>query len=210
MNSMQFSGKNVEEAIANALRELNVTEDKITYEVIEEGTKGLLGLIGTKPAIIEVTMKPVERDLKVEATRFLAGIFENMDITAEMDAVLEDNLLKIDISGPKMGLVIGYRGETLDSLQYLTSLVVNKKREGEYVRVILDTEGYRKKREETLERLAEKTAYKVKKYRRSMKLEPMNPYERRIIHSKLQKIEGIATHSVGDEPFRRVVIELDK
>jgi spoIIIJ-associated protein len=207
---MQFSGKNVEEAIANALRELNVTEDKITYEVIEEGTKGLLGLIGTKPAIIEVTMKPVERDLKVEATRFLAGIFENMDITAEMDAVLEDNLLKIDISGPKMGLVIGYRGETLDSLQYLTSLVVNKKREGEYVRVILDTEGYRKKREETLERLAEKTAYKVKKYRRSMKLEPMNPYERRIIHSKLQKIEGIATHSVGDEPFRRVVIELDK
>jgi len=210
MNSMQFSGKNVEEAIANALRELNVTEDKITYEVIEEGTKGLLGLIGTKPAIIEVTMKPVERDLKVEATRFLAGIFENMDITAEMDAVLEDNLLKIDISGPKMGLVIGYRGETLYSLQYLTSLVVNKKREGEYVRVIRDTEGYRKKREETLERLAEKTAYKVKKYRRSMKLEPMNPYERRIIHSKLQKIEGIATHSVGDEPFRRVVIELDK
>jgi spoIIIJ-associated protein len=207
---MQFSGKNVEEAIANALRELNVTEDKITYEVIEEGTKGLLGLIGTKPAIIEVTMKPVERDLKVEATRFLAGIFENMDITAEMDAELEDNMLKIDISGPKMGLVIGYRGETLDSLQYLTSLVVNKKREGEYVRVILDTEGYRKKREETLERLAEKTAYKVKKYRRSMKLEPMNPYERRIIHSKLQKIEGIATHSVGDEPFRRVVIELDK
>ena len=210
MNSMQFSGKNVEEAIANALRELNVTEDKITYEVIEEGTKGLLGLIGTKPAIIEVTVKPVERDLKVEATRFLAGIFENMDITAEMDAELEDNMLKIDISGPKMGLVIGYRGETLDSLQYLTSLVVNKKREGEYVRVILDTEGYRKKREETLERLAEKTAYKVKKYRRSMKLEPMNPYERRIIHSKLQKIEGIATHSVGDEPFRRVVIELDK
>ena len=210
MNSMQFSGKNVEEAIANALRELNVTEDKITYEVIEEGTKGLLGLIGTKPAIIEVVMRPVERDLKVEATRFLSGIFENMDITAEMDAELEDNMLKIDISGPKMGLVIGYRGETLDSLQYLTSLVVNKKREGEYVRVILDTEGYRKKREETLERLAEKTAYKVKKYRRPMKLEPMNPYERRIIHSKLQKIEGIATHSVGDEPFRRVVIELDK
>ncbi|MFH5836990.1 RNA-binding cell elongation regulator Jag/EloR [Proteiniclasticum sp. C24MP] len=210
MNSMQFTGKNVEEAIANALRELNVTEDKITYEVIEEGTKGLLGIIGTKPAIIEVAVVPVEKDLKAEAVKFLEGIFENMDITAEMDANLDDNMLKIDISGPRMGLVIGYRGETLDSLQYLTSLVVNKKREGEYVRVILDTEGYRKKREETLERLAEKTAYKVKKYRRAMKLEPMNPYERRIIHSKLQKIEGIATHSVGDEPFRRVVIELDK
>lgn len=210
MNNMQFSGKNIEEAIANALRELNVTEDKITYEVIEEGTKGLLGIIGTKPAIIEVAMKPVERNLKAEAVKFLEGIFENMDITAEMDAELEDQMLKIDISGPKMGLVIGYRGETLDSLQYLTSLVVNRNREGEYVRVILDTEGYRRKREETLERLAEKTAYKVKKYRRSMKLEPMNPYERRIIHSKLQLIEGIATHSIGDEPFRRVVIELDK
>lgn len=210
MNSMQFSGKNVDEAIAHALTELNVTEDKITYEVIDEGAKGLLGIIGTKPAIIEVAMKPIERDHTEEAVKFLRGIFENMDITAEMDASLEDNMLKIDISGPKMGLVIGYRGETLDSLQYLTSLVANKKREGEYVRVILDTEGYRKKREETLERLAEKTAYKVKKYRRSMKLEPMNPYERRIIHSKLQMIEGITTHSVGDEPFRRVVIELDK
>lgn len=210
MNSMQFSGKNVDEALVNALRELNVTQDKVTYEVIDEGSKGLLGLIGTKPAIIQVEMIPVERDLKEEAISFLTGIFENMGITAELDAALEDNMMKIDISGPKMGLVIGYRGETLDSLQYLTSLVVNKRREGEYVRLVLDTEGYRLKREETLERLAEKTAYKVKKYRRPMKLEPMNPYERRIIHSKLQKIEGIVTHSVGDEPYRRVVIELDK
>lgn len=210
MNSMQFSGKNVDEALVNALRELNVTQDKITYEVIEEGSKGLLGLIGTKPAIIQVEMVPVERDLKDEATNFLKGIFENMGITADLEASLSDNMMKVDISGPKMGLVIGYRGETLDSLQYLTSLVVNKRREGEYVRVVLDTEGYRQKREETLERLAEKTAYKVKKYRRPMKLEPMNPYERRIIHSKLQKIDGIVTHSVGDEPFRRVVIELDK
>jgi len=207
---MQFSGKNVDEALSNALRELNVTQDKITYEVIDEGAKGLLGLIGTKPAIIQVEMIPVERDLREDAVSFLKGIFENMGITAELDAVLEDNMMKVDISGPKMGLVIGYRGETLDSLQYLTSLVVNKRREGEYVRVVLDTEGYRLKREETLERLAEKTAYKVKKYRRPMKLEPMNPYERRIIHSKLQKIEGIVTHSVGDEPYRRVVIELDK
>lgn len=210
MNSMQFSGKNVDEALATALRELAVTEDKITYEVVDEGAKGLLGIIGTKPAIIQVTMNPVKRDLKEEATSFLKGIFETMGITAELNAELEENILKIEISGPKMGLIIGYRGETLDSLQYLTSLVVNKKREGEYLRVVIDTEGYRLKREETLERLAEKTAYKVKKYGRPMKLEPMNPYERRIIHSKLQKIEGITTHSIGDEPFRRVVIELDK
>jgi spoIIIJ-associated protein len=207
---MQFSGKNVDEALANALRELAVTEDKITYEVVDEGAKGLLGIIGTKPAIIHVEMKPVKRDLKEEATNFLNGIFETMGITADLKAEIEENILKIEISGPKMGLIIGYRGETLDSLQYLTSLVVNKKREGEYLRVVIDTEGYRQKREETLERLAEKTAYKVKKYGRPMKLEPMNPYERRIIHSKLQKIEGIATHSIGDEPFRRVVIELDK
>lgn len=233
MNSMQFSGKNVDDALQSALKELQVTKDKITYKVIEEGSKGILGLIGSKPAIIQVDVikeevpevkdilqdipevKPVDevtsnRDHKEEAVLFLKGVFDKMDIEAEMDAVLEDSILKVDISGPKMGLVIGYRGETLDSLQYLTSLVVNKNREDEYIRVILDTEGYRRKREETLERLAEKTAYKVKKYRRSMKLEPMNPYERRIIHSKLQKIDGITTRSVGDEPYRRVVIELDK
>lgn len=242
MNNMQFSGKNVEDALQSALKELNVTEDKITYKVIEEGSKGLLGLIGTKPAIISVALvaeekstespieakveisevkeeiKPVEtkvstedhRDLKGEAIRFLKGIFEQMGILAEIRGTMEENVLKINVSGPKMGLVIGYRGETLDSLQYLTSLVINKNRSGEYVRVVVDTEGYRKKREETLERLAEKTAYKVKKYRRAMKLEPMNPYERRIIHSKLQEIDGIITRSIGDEPYRRVVIELDK
>lgn len=231
MNSMQFSGKNVEDALQTALKQLQVTKDKITYKVIEEGSKGILGIIGSKPAIIEVDVipevvpevketvqevldeKPIvasSRDHQAEAVQFLKGIFQNMDIEAEMETVFEENILKVDISGPKMGLVIGYRGETLDSLQYLTSLVVNKNREDEYIRVILDTEGYRRKREETLERLAEKTAYKVKKYRRSMKLEPMNPYERRIIHSKLQKIDGITTKSVGEEPYRRVVIELDK
>ncbi len=233
MNSMQFSGKNVEDALQTALKELQVTKDKITYKVIEEGSKGILGLIGSKPAIIQVDViqeeiaevkeslqaspeemqtekVTVSRNHKEEAVQFLKGVFEKMDIEAELDASLADNILKVDISGPKMGLVIGYRGETLDSLQYLTSLVVNKNREDEYIRVILDTEGYRRKREETLERLAEKTAYKVKKYRRSMKLEPMNPYERRIIHSKLQQIDGITTRSVGEEPFRRVVIELDK
>lgn len=233
MNSMQFSGKNVEDALQTALKELQVTKDKITYKIIEEGSKGILGLIGSKPAIIQVDViqeevaevkenlqdsseemptetVTVSRNHKEEAVQFLNGVFEKMDIEAEMNASLEDNILKVDISGPKMGLVIGYRGETLDSLQYLTSLVVNKNREDEYIRVILDTEGYRRKREETLERLAEKTAYKVKKYRRSMKLEPMNPYERRIIHSKLQQIDGITTRSVGEEPFRRVVIELDK
>lgn len=213
MNSMEFSGKTVSDALSVALKELNVTEDKITYEVLEEGSKGLLGLIGTRPAVIKVTVKPVEpvkKDIQVEAKDFLKGVLDSMEILAEIETKLEDNILKVNLTGPKMGLIIGYRGETLDSLQYLTSLVINKRRDGEYVRVVLDTEGYRQKREETLERLAEKTAYKVKKYGRAMKLEPMNPYERRIIHSKLQEDTKVKTFSVGDEPFRRVVIELDK
>ena len=213
MNSMEFSGKTVSDALSVALKELNITEDKITYEVLEEGSKGLLGLIGTRPAVIKVTMKaeePVKKDIQVEAKDFLKGVLDSMEILAEIETKLEDNILKVNLTGPKMGLIIGYRGETLDSLQYLTSLVINKRRDGEYVRVVLDTEGYRQKREETLERLAEKTAYKVKKYGRAMKLEPMNPYERRIIHSKLQEDTKVKTFSVGDEPFRRVVIELDK
>lgn len=210
MNNMEFSGKNVEEALVNALRELEVTEDKVTYEVIEEGSKGLLGLIGTKPARIRVELVKVERDLDKDAKNFLEEIFQKMEITAEVKTKLEDNVLNVEISGPKMGLVIGYRGETLDSLQYLTSLVINRKHEGDYTRVLLDTEGYRQKRIETLERLGEKTAYKVKKYGRTMKLEPMNPYERRIIHSKLQEVEGVVTRSIGDDPFRRIVIELEK
>jgi len=213
MNSMEFSGKTVTDALTVALKELNVTEDKITYEVLEEGSKGLLGLIGTRPAVIKVTVKtpePVKKDIQVEAKDFLTGVLDSMEILAEIETKLEDNILKVNLTGPKMGLIIGYRGETLDSLQYLTSLVINKRRDGEYVRVVLDTEGYRQKREETLERLAEKTAYKVKKYGRAMKLEPMNPYERRIIHSKLQEDTKVKTFSVGDEPFRRVVIELDK
>ena len=213
MNSMEFSGKTVSDALSVALKELNVTEDKMTYEVLEEGSKGLLGLIGTRPAVIKVTMKaeePVKKDIQVEAKDFLKGVLDSMEILAEIETKLEDNILKVNLTGPKMGLIIGYRGETLDSLQYLTSLVINKRRDGEYVRVVLDTEGYRQKREETLERLAEKTAYKVKKYGRAMKLEPMNPYERRIIHSKLQEDTKVKTFSVGDEPFRRVVIELDK
>jgi len=207
---MEFSGKNVDEALLVALKELKVTEDKITYEVVNEGSKGLLGLIGARSAVIRVTVKEVKKDIQEEAKDFLKGVLNSMDIVAEINIKLEDEMLKVDLTGPKMGLIIGYRGETLDSLQYLTSLVINKKRDGEYVRVILDTENYRQKREETLERLAEKTAYKVKKYGRPMKLEPMNPYERRIIHSKLQEDDKVKTYSVGDEPFRRVVIELDK
>lgn len=205
MKVLEFSGKTVEEALANALKELNVPKDRVDFKVVEEGSKGLLGLFGAKPAMIRVTVKKTAID---EAKRFLGGVLDAMEIVADIEVKEEAEILKINLSGPKMGLIIGYRGETLDSLQYLTSLVVNKG--NEYKRVILDTEGYRMKREETLKRLADKTAYKVRKYGRSMKLEPMNPYERRIIHSSLQGADKIKTYSIGDEPFRRVVVELEK
>jgi spoIIIJ-associated protein len=205
MKALEFSGKTVDDALLNALKELKVEKDRVEYEVIEEGSKGLLGIIGTKPALIRVIVK---KNAPEEATRFLSGVLDSMGIEAEIKVKEEDDVLRINLSGPKMGLIIGYRGETLDSLQYLTSLVVNKI--SGYKRVVLDTEGYRQKREDTLKRLADKTAYKVKKYGRSMKLEPMNPYERRIIHSALQGVDSIKTYSVGDEPYRRVVVELDK
>lgn len=207
MKSVEATGKTVEEALKNALRELNTTEDKVEYKVLEEGSKGFLNLIGTKPAKVSVTIK---KDSIADAKVFLRDVLDKMGIMAEVKMKEEADALHIELIGPKMGTIIGYRGETLDSLQYLTSLVVNKGHENPYKRVILDTENYRSKREETLKRLAGKTAYKVKKYKKAIKLEPMNPYERRIIHAALQEDKGITTFSEGDEPFRRIVIQLKR
>ena len=131
-----------------------------------------------------------------------------MNIKADINIKEENDVVNINLCGDKMGLVIGYRGETLDSLQYLVSLVINKNHENPYKRVVLDAENYRSKREETLIRVAQKTAYKVRKSKRPYKLEPMNPYERRIIHSALQEYNDINTYSEGEEPFRRIVISL--
>lgn len=207
MKSVETTGKTVEEALKNALKELNTTEDKVEYKVLEEASKGFLNLIGTKPAKVLVTVK---NDSLANAKVFLRNVLDKMEVMAEIRTKEEQDTLYINLTGPKMGTIIGYRGETLDSLQYLTSLVVNKNHDNPYKRVVLDTENYRSKREETLKRLAGKTAYKVKKYRKPIKLEPMNPYERRIIHSALQEDKGITTYSEGQEPFRRIVIELKK
>lgn len=207
MKTIEMTGKTVEEALKNALKQLNTTEDKVEYEVLEEGSKGFLNLIGTKQAKILVKVK---RDYLAEAKDFVRNILDSMGIKSEIRIKEENNIIYIDLTGPNMGIIIGYRGETLDSLQYLVSLVVNKGHDIPYKKIVLDTESYRKKREETLKRLAEKTAYKVRKTGRPFKLEPMNPYERRIIHSALQEQEGIYTYSQGDEPFRRIVIDLKK
>lgn len=207
MKTLEMTGKTVNEALENALKNLNLTEDKVEYEVLDEGSKGFLNLIGTKPAKILVKVK---RDYKEEARLFLRNILNSMKVQAEIRIREENDIIHINLTGPKMGIIIGYRGETLDALQYLTSLVVNKDHNFPYKKVVLDTENYRKKREETLIRVAEKTAYKVKKIRRPYKLEPMNPYERRIIHSALQDNEYVYTFSEGEEPHRRVVIDIKK
>ena len=207
MKVIEMTGKTVEEALKHALDELKLTKDKVDVEIINEGSKGLFNLIGTKPAKIKVTKKPEPID---NAKEFLINVLSAMNIDAEIRINEENDVIKIDLSGPKMGLVIGYRGETLDSLQYLVSLVINKNHNISYKRVVLDAENYRKKREETLIRVAQKSAYKVRKSQRPYKLEPMNPYERRIIHSALQEYTDINTHSEGEEPFRRIVISLKK
>jgi spoIIIJ-associated protein len=207
MRMIEMTGKTVEDAVKNALSELKVTEDKVEVEIIEEGSRGFFKLLGAKPARVRVKVK---RDYAYEAKAFLNDVLNSMGIRAEIRIKEEPDVLKIFLTGPSMGVIIGYRGETLDSLQYLVSLVVNKGHDSEYKRVILDTENYRQKREETLKRLAGKIAYKVRKTGKEVKLEPMNPYERRIIHSVLQDDPYVQTHSEGDEPYRRVVVALKK
>jgi spoIIIJ-associated protein len=207
MKSIETIGKTAEEAIQNALRELNVTEDKVAIEILEEGSKGFLNIIGVKPAKVKVTLK---RDHIGDAKKFLRDVLNAMNIKAEIHIKEENNEININLIGPNMGVLIGYRGETLDSLQYLVSLVVNKNHDETYKRVILDTVNYRHNRQETLKKLAFKMSEKAKINGKTLKLEPMNPYERRVIHSTLQNNAYVTTHSEGEEPYRRVVIELKK
>ena len=207
MKSIEVEGKTVEEALDKALKELDLTKDMVNIEVLEHGSKGLFNVIGVKHAKIRVTSK---YNYIEEARKFIDNILKSMELDAEIKIIEEDDTLKINLSGEKMGLIIGYRGETLDSIQYLVSLVVNKHHELPHKKVVLDTENYRSKREETLKGVAIKSAARVKKMKKAFKLEPMNPYERRIIHSALQKDLDVNTYSEGEEPFRRVVIELKR
>lgn len=206
MKSIDMTGKTVDEAIKKALEQLNLTKEEVEVNIIDEGSKGFLNLIGSKPAKIKVIVK--EKEYIKEAKSFISDILDKMNIQADVVAKEEKNNLYIKLVGSRMGSVIGYRGETLDALQYLISLVINKKHNLEYKRVILDAENYREKREATLVRVAQKAANKVIKNKKSFKLEPMNPYERRIIHSALQDSKYVTTYSEGEEPYRRVVIDV--
>ncbi len=268
MDYIEVSGKNVDEALTNALIKLETTSDKVEYEVIEKGSAGFLGM-GRKLALIKVRKKedkPVEANVKAKETEtqkvadssvsyepvkaepvksvdnneikdesheqpkktskyttvmpneeverrittFLGDMFKAMNLEVKIDVKFDDpDCVNVELSGPNMGVLIGKRGQTLDSIQYLTSLVVNKGKD-KYVRIKVDTEDYRNRRKETLESLAKNIAYKVKRSRKPVSLEPMNPYERRIIHSTLQNDKFVSTRSEGEEPFRHVVVYLDK
>lgn len=233
MEYMEFKGKTKNDAITEACRRFSVPSEKLDYEVIDEGKTGFLGM-GSRPALIkarvreekqevvepaEVSEAPETEKIPVEAVKaevidveaitkkFLLDVFAAMGISVEITAKYDKELktLEVDLSGDEMGVLIGKRGQTLDSLQYLISLVINKGTT-EYIRVKVDTENYRQRRKETLENLAKNISYKVKRTRRPVSLEPMNPYERRIIHSALQNDKYVTTHSEGEEPFRRVVV----
>lgn len=205
--SIEKTGKTAQEAILAALAELNLTEEDVDIEVLEEGNKGIFGIIGSKIAKVRVTVKEVESSRGDIASDFLYTVLNNMGVEADIIINEDDESIVVDINGDDIGIIIGRRGETMDALQYLTSLVVNKEYDN-YKRVILNVENYREKREETLVKLANRLADKVVKYKKPVTLEPMNPYERRIIHSTLQGHKYVETYSVGEEPKRKVVIAL--
>lgn len=207
MDYIEVTGKTVDDAITEALVKLGATSDQIEYEVVEKGSTGFLG-IARKDAVIKVRKKySVDGSIR----EFLEKVFAAMELKVEIsiEKSEEDNIYNVDLKGEDMGILIGKRGQTLDSLQYLTNLAVNKQSE-EYIKVKIDTEDYRKRRRETLENLAKNIAYKVKRTKRPVSLEPMNPFERRVIHSTLQNDKFVTTHSEGDEPYRHVVVTLKK
>lgn len=203
----EFSAKTADEALTNALIQLETTSDQIEYEVMEEEKSGILGLF-SKPARIRVRKK---EDITDIVRNFLTRTFDAMnlvvDIKIDYDEI--DRQINVELAGNEMGMLIGKRGQTLDSLQYLTGIVANKKTDS-YVKIKIDTENYRQRRKETIENLAKNVASKVKKTGRTAFLEPMNPYERRIIHAALQGDKYVDTHSEGDEPHRKVVVTLNR
>ena len=265
MNYVIKTGKTVDEAVREALNELNITRDNAEIEVLDEGQKGFLGLIGSKDATVKVWPKVDETksilneifneeiepemsqevvqntddELEIEdeevstdevqveeaiktldeeneeilsaAREFLGKILETLELDNIVEMELENNTLNVNVNGDenRLGILIGKRGVTLDSIQYILNLIVNKK-SSRYIRVNLDSSGYRDKRKKTLENLAGKMANKVLKTGRSIKLEPMNAYERKIIHTALQDFEGVLTHSEGKDPFRKVVIQKER
>ncbi|MDD2510012.1 MAG: protein jag [Syntrophomonas sp.] len=207
IQTVEKKGKNVDEAIKAALDELECEIDDVSIEVLEEASKGILGLVGRKPAVVRVSLmvKPEE-----EVRQVVDELLGRMKIDYQINRVeWEDGRVRVNIIGNDMGLLIGRKGETLNAVQYIISLIINRQRE-ERIRVLLDVEDYRKKREESLEALALRLSDKVKKTRKNVVMRPMSSQERRVVHTILQADPQITTFSLGDEPNRKVVISLKK
>lgn len=221
LKTLEKSGKTEEAAIAAALEELGLDRDDVSVEIVERAKSGFLG-IGASPAVIRVQYEAPDEEAEQEAApvdepesyarirTFVSGLLAHMGIQAQIDITARDNGgVNVNLSGSGMGAVIGRRGETLDAIQHLTNYAVNRGSD-KHMHISVDAESYRAKREESLVRLAEKMAAKAVKYKRSMALEPMNSYERHVIHTALQDYEGVTTSSTGTEPNRRVVVSYEK
>jgi spoIIIJ-associated protein len=207
MKWVEKGGRTVEEAVEAAVDELGVDRDQVEIEILDEGSKGFLGIIGNKQARVRVSVKDVRQEKTEAALAFLKGLLELLGNQASVEySVGSEETVYVEFSGENLGLIIGRRGQMLDALQSLVNSVVNRQGEGEWVRFVLDAAGYRQRRENTLQELALRMAGRAKAQRRRTALEPMNAMERRIVHMALADDEEIDTHSEGDDPYRRVVI----
>ena len=201
---IKIKSKSQEEAVKKALLDLDVSEEDIEVVELEAPSKGFLGFIGSKEGLYEITV--IERETDV-AKSFIETLLKNAKVNADVEVKQEDNLIKVNIKGDEAACLIGRRGDTLDSIQFLTGLALNKINKDSHTRVLVDIENYREKREESLIRYANKMAREVAKTKKTKKLDYMNPYERRIIHSALQNDRYVITYSEGTDPYRRLVIE---
>lgn len=204
MKKVIVTAKTVEAAIEKALRQLNTSRDNIRVTVLEEPSRGFLGLFGVRPAKVEAELVTTPVD---DAVQFLKDVLVTMGVTAKVEVQTDSHPVVIDIRGEELGMVIGRHGQTLDALQYLVNIVANRRHEG-YTRFQLDAQGYRRRREESLQQLAERIARQVLKTGKAVALEPMTPMERKVIHTHIQKYDRLTTYSEGEEPRRRVVVTL--
>lgn len=206
MRELTATGQSVETAVESALAQLKTTRDRVEIEILDEGKKGLFGIFGSRKATVKVSVQP---DPIEEAKKFLQKVCTNMGLDVKIETLTEGKFVTFKLSGDKIALIIGKRGQTLNSLQYLTQLVANRQSK-QYITILLDAEDYRKRRNDTLVQLAERMAQKVLKTRKEVALEPMPSYERKVIHTALMKYKQIETYSSGTDPYRHLVITLKK
>lgn len=205
MKTIEVVARTVDEAIAEALEKLQTERDQVEVTILDEGNKGFLG-IGSKQAKVRVEKKTPIHEIKLQtAISFVKELLDHMDVQGEVTAVGDEETINVQIKGDDLGILIGRRGQTLDSLQYVTSLAVNRQ-SGDWLRINLDIGDYRAKREDTLRALAQRAATKVQGTGRRIALDPMNAAERRIVHKELQEFDGVVTQSEGQDPYRRVII----